>query len=393
MLPLEDVRVLDFTHVPPGQYCTMILGDMGSQVIRVEQPRRKNDRLGDNKSSLWQDLMADYTNRSFNRNKKSLILNLKDEEARRIVHRLAENVDVVVEGFRPGVADRLGMGYETLNAKNPRIIYCSISGYGQAGPYRDMPGHDLNYVAVAGALSLFGDPPPVIPNLIADYAGAGLHSVIGILIALIAREKTGKGQYIDISYADTVVSLMTQFFSAYLASGDLNPANTREITFSNAGYGVYETRDERYIALGCIEPWSWENLCQALGRTDLIAQYAKWENHASIRRTFAAIFLDKSREEWFTQLRGLNIPVAKVNSIEEVFDDEQIVHRQMLASVEDPQAGIDKHVGIPMKLSDTPGTIRTRAPIPGEHTEEVLLSLGYSREDIRRLSQQGTVSK
>lgn len=386
MLPLHDLKVLDFTHVPPGQYCTMMLGDMGAEVIRIEQPRDQGK--GD---SLWQDVMVSYTNRVVNRNKKSITLNLKDEEARRIVYRLAEKADVVVEGFRPGVADRLGIGYQSLSAINPGIIYCSLSGYGQDGPYKDMPGHDVNFTAVAGALGLFGDPPPVIPNLLADYAGAGLHSVIGILLAVIARRSTGKGQFVDISYTDAVVSLTSQYFCPYLACGDPNPPNTNEITYSNAGYGAYKTKDGGCIALGCVEPWFWNNLCNALGRSDLIQQYAEWDKHAEIRRTFAAIFLQKTRDEWFEELSALNIPVTKVNRIEEVFDDVQMRHRGMLTQVEDSQGNKQKQIGIPIRLSDTPGAIRTAAPLPGQDTEQVLADLGYSKEQIAKLRQQGSI--
>jgi crotonobetainyl-CoA:carnitine CoA-transferase CaiB-like acyl-CoA transferase len=389
--PLENVMILDLTHVPPGQFCTMMLGDMGAHVLRVEQPLKGSDSIeADPAASEWERLMT-VGYKVFNRGKSSISLNLRSEQARDVLYRIAAKADVVVEGFRPGVVERLGIDYRTLRSMNPRIIYCSMSGYGQHGPYRDMPGHDINFVAMGGALSLFGDPPPVIPNIIADYAGATLHSVIGILLALIARDKTGKGQHVDISYTDCVVSLVTQFASAYLAAGRAIAETSWRMMFSNAGYGVYRTKDRKYISLGCVEPWFWGNLCEAVGREDLIREYARWEKHEEIRSIFAEIFLTKTMEEWFDLLKGRNIPVGKVQSLDEVFDDPQMLHRQMLVEIENSRGSEEKHIGIPIKLSDTPGVIRSTAPIPGQQTEQVLLDLGYTKKEIERLSKERVI--
>ena len=392
MLPLENVRILDLTHVPPGQFCAMMLGDMGAEVLRVEQPPKSGGSGGgDATISKFEALMGSAYG-AFNRNKRSIALNLRDEEARRILYRLVEGTDVVVEGFRPGVAERLGIDYQTLSNINPKIIYCSMSGYGQSGPYRDMPGHDINYVAIGGALHMFGDPPPVIPNFIADYAGASLHAVIGILLALIARDKTGKGQHVDIAYTDGVVSLITQFASAYFNTGDAAAVKSQQqMMFSNAGYGVYRTKDGNYISLGCVEPWFWQNLCQVLGREDFIAEFARWDKHEEIRSCFAETFLTKTREEWFDLLKGMNIPVGKVYDIDEVFTDPQVLHRQMLVELQDAKGRKEKHIGIPIKLTDTPGMIRSTAPTPGQHTEQVLLEQGYTRDDIEALCQRGAI--
>jgi len=391
---LEKVRILDLTHMPPGQFCSMMLGDMGAEVLRVEQPPKAGASGGGGDATIakFEELMnSAYA--AFNRNKRSITLNLRDEEGRRILYKLAGEMDVLVEGFRPGVAERLGIDYKTLSELNPRLIYCSMSGYGQSGPYRDMPGHDINYVAIGGALRTFGDPPPVIPNFVADYAGATLHAVIGILLALIAREKTGRGQHVDIAYTDGVVSLMTQFAAAYLASGD--PADARsqlQMLVSNAGYGVYKTADGKYISLGCVEPWFWVNLCQALGKEEFIPDFANWEKQAEIRPHFAEVFLTRNRDEWFDLFKEMNIPVGKVYEVEEVFKDPQVLHRQMLLEVEDPKGGKTKHVGIPIKLADTPGAIRSLAPMPGQHTEQVLLELGYTRADIEALCKKAAIS-
>ncbi|MFC2000018.1 CaiB/BaiF CoA transferase family protein [Chloroflexota bacterium] len=392
MQSLENVRILDLTHVPPGQFCSMMLSDMGAEVVRVEQPAKAGASGGDATMAKFEDLMGSgYA--AFNRNKRSITLNLRDEDGRAVLLKIAERMDVLVEGFRPGVAERLGIDYKTLSQLNPRLIYCSMSGFGQDGPYRDMPGHDINYVAIGGALRTFGDPPPVIPNFVADYAGATLYAVIGILLALMAREKTGRGQHVDISYTDGVVSLMTQFAASYLAGGDPDTVRAQtQMMFSNAGYGVYKTGDGKYLSLGCVEPWFWVNICQALGKEEFIQEFAKWEKHGEIRDRFAEVLLTKSRDEWFDLFKDKNIPVGKVYEVEEIFTDPQVLHRQMLVEIEDPKGGKQKQVGIPIKLSDTPGRVRNVAPAPGQNTEEVLLELGYTSGDIKGLSDKGAIS-
>jgi crotonobetainyl-CoA:carnitine CoA-transferase CaiB-like acyl-CoA transferase len=329
--------------------------------------------------------------KDFNRNKRSIILNLKNEEARHVLHRIAENMDVVVEGFRPGTVQRLGADYLTLASMNPRLIYCAMSGYGQEGPYRDVPGHDINYVAMGGALSMFGEPPPVIPNFIGDYAGATLHAIIGILLALMAREKTGRGQYVDIAYVDGVISLMTQFASAYFATGDTTGEGYRRMNLANPGYGAYKTKDGKYITLGCVEPWFWQNLCHALERESFIPQYGEWGEEEEMRRSFSDVFLTKTRDEWFDMLKGMNIPVGKVYRIDELFTDPQVLQRRMLVEIEGSGGEKQPQVGIPIKLTDTPGRIRSPAPVPGQHTEQVLFELGFTKDQIQTLCEKGAV--
>ena len=392
MLPLENVRILDLTQLPPGQFCTMMLGDMGADVIRVEQLPKNGGTPENDDAVKWANLIGS-TYQAFNRNKRSITMNLADQEAQQILRRILEDTDVVVEGFRPGVAERLGVDFATLRHISRRIILCSISGYGQTGPYRDLPGHDINYVGFGGALPMFGSPPPVIPNLLADYGGATLHSVIGILLALLARAETGEGQHVDIAYTDGVISLMTQFASGYLAGGDDRAALTAQqgMLFSNAGYGVYETRDGKYISLGCVEPWFWARLCHALGREDFVPAFAKWDQHAQIREHFAKLLLTKDRDEWFSLFQAMDIPVGKVYDIDEAFSDPQIVHRRMVVDVEGHGGKTQKHVGIPVKLTSTPGSIRSQAPVPGEHTAQVLSQLGYTKQKMEELQRRGVV--
>ncbi len=396
-LALKGIKVLDLCHLAPGMYCTMILSDFGAEVLRVERPEEVRDPKKAN-DFVWSfERMLDVANRAFNRNKKSIALNLKSEEARQIFYKLAESVDIVVEGFRPGVTKRLGIDYETIKKINPKVVYCSLSGYGQSGPYVELPGHDINYIAMAGALDMIGehpDRPPVIPmNFIADWAGASLHATIGILIALLARNETGQGQYIDMAYADGVASLITLFAFDNLNYGVNYPRGGTPFNGGYPGYSVYQTKEGKYIALGCTEPWFWENLCHFVGREDFLPyQFAEGEKRQEIFAYMRQFFLTKTRDEWFDLIKDKNIPVGKVYSLDEVFSDPQLQHRQMLHEMHLPNGRTEKTVGIGIKLLGTPGEIRSPAPIPGQHTKEVLLSLGYTEKTVEELAHQGSIA-
>src|SRR3990170_2866072 len=261
MMPLEGIRVLDLTRLAPGPFCTMLLGDLGADVIVVEEApgagRRFDVGLGERAQAF----------NALGRNKRSIGLNLKDEAARQVFYRLAEKADVVLEGFRPGVVQRLGVDYETVSARNPRIVYCSLSGYGQTGPYASLVGHDINYISVGGALGGIGWPgqPPAIPaNIIADFAGGGLYAAFAILAAIIAREKTGRGQYVDMAMSDGVTSLATFITSLYFSSGHVPGRGVELLNGASPCYNVYETADGKWLSIGCLEPWFWQELCQAL---------------------------------------------------------------------------------------------------------------------------------
>jgi crotonobetainyl-CoA:carnitine CoA-transferase CaiB-like acyl-CoA transferase len=395
MLALEGLKVLDLTHLAPGMYCTMFLGDLGADVLRVERPSQHSPQSGADTARWSFERMANMMYEALNRNKRSITLNLKSEKAHQIVYQLAQKADVVLEGFRPGVAERLGVDYETLKKTNPRLIYCAMSGYGQDGPYSQLPGHDINYISVGGALDMIGqrNGPHAIPmNFIADWAGATLHAVIGILAAVIAREKTGRGQYIDISYTDGVLSMVAPYAYDYLTNGI---TYRRGEALFNGGfpcYNVYETKDGKYLTVGALELWFWENLCRALGREDFIPyQFDEGEKHDEISSYFQKVFRTKTREEWFDFLKDKNIPIGKVYSLEEVFTDPQVLHRQMLIEVEHPTRGRVKQTGFAIKLSDTPAVIRSGPPIPGQHTAQVLTELGYTKERIDELSKGGAI--
>ena len=402
MLALEGVKILDLSMLVPGAFCAMLLGDLGADVLKIEAPGASEFR-GSSRALPKEEQRKAAAYYALDRNKKSMVVNLKSETGRGIFYRLSQRADVIVEGFRPGVAKRLKIDYETISKLNPRIIYCSLSGYGQDGPYHAFPGHDVNYIAMAGVLGLIGssERPPVIPlNLVADFAGAALYGALGISIALVARNKTDKGQYVDVAYMDGAIALMTWFNCGYFFDGSMLKRGESWLHGAYPYYGVYETKDGKYITIGCLEPHFWENLCRFLGKEEYIPyQFAlehtfhkpegeKWDE---IRSSLKQIFLTKTRDEWFELLIRNDVPAGKVYTPDEVFGDPQVLHRQMVIEVEHPTLGKIKQVGIAPKLSGTPGKVRSLPPLPGEHTDEVLQGLGYEQEEIKNLRQEGVV--
>jgi crotonobetainyl-CoA:carnitine CoA-transferase CaiB-like acyl-CoA transferase len=382
----------------------MMLADMGAEVLKIDTPPQAEVK-GAGYRVFTQKEIREAALNFVNRNKRSIAINLRAKEGQQILHKLAQETDVVVEGFRPGVMKRLGGDYDTLKQINPRLIYCSLSGYGQDGPYSQLPGHDVNYISLGGALDLIGEPdrPPAIPlNIIADYASAALHGVIGILLSLLARERTGKGQYVDISYLDGVISLVAAVpgMRTSLGEGPIPRRGESALSGCYPYYAVYKTKDGKYISIGCLEPWLWENLCRALGREDLITyhfvpQHFTSKPDGSYTKVFnelKEIFLTKTREEWFDFLSQHDVCVGKVYSWDEVFTDPQVLHRHMLVEVGHPEIGKVKQIGIAIKLSETPGSIRSLGPYLGQHTDEVLAKLGYSSQDIAQLRQKGVVA-
>jgi crotonobetainyl-CoA:carnitine CoA-transferase CaiB-like acyl-CoA transferase len=333
-----------------------------------------------------------------------MTLNLKAPEGQAVLRKLAATADVIVEGFRPGVTKRLGADYETLRVSNPRLIYCSLSGFGQDGPYRDRPAHDMNYLSLAGVLNLIGekDRKPVIPlNLVADYAGASLHGALGIMMALFARERTGRGQHVDVSYLDTTVSLLaaTPNMRFFFSDGLAPRRGEGFLGGSYPYYAIYTTKDDKLLTIGCTEPWLWENFCKAIGRPDFkkfartsdqLVRAANAEEEAA-REEIEALIKTRNRDEWYELLVKADVCVGKVYDIPEMVADPQINHRRMIVDVEHPTHGPVRQIGIAIKLSDTPGAIRSAAPMPNEHTEDVLKDLGMSSADIAELRRKGVV--
>ncbi len=387
VLPLEGIRVLDLTWLLPY---TTILADFGAEVIKVEEPTR-----GD--YSRWMPPLIKSQGAYFlsvHRNKKSITLNLKTEKGKEIFYKLAEKSDVVIESFRPGVTKRLGVDYETIKKINPKIVYCSVSGYGQDGPYKDLPGHDINYIAIGGILGLTGQygGPPIIPGIqIADLAGGCMLATISILIALIAREKTGEGQYIDVSMTDGAVSLLTHTSALYFAEGKPPERGGTNLTGYFPCYNVYEAKDGKYISIGCLEERFWRNLCKAIGKEEFAEHQWDTNKREEIFSALKKIFKTKTRDEWFKELSKADVCVGPVYSLDEVFQDPQITHRKMAVEIEHPTIGKIKILGIPTKFSETPGKIRTPAPGFGEHTEEILKMLGYSQKEIEEFKKSGVI--
>jgi crotonobetainyl-CoA:carnitine CoA-transferase CaiB-like acyl-CoA transferase len=400
MLALEGIKVLDLSNYVPGALCTMILADFGAEVIKVEPA--KAFPMGDmGYSPGGKDKEREAAFFALNRNKKCIGLNLRSDEGRRIFHRMAKEADVVIEGYRPGVVERLGVDYKTIQGINPRIIYCSLSGYGQDGPYRLFSGHDINYISLAGVLGLIGpkEGPPTIPlNIIADFAGVSLYGTIGILLALEARNRTGKGQYIDHTYMEGALHLITWFTHRFFMDGTVMKPGVSWAQGAYPHYGVYKTKDGKWLTIGCLEPHFWDNLCKAVGKEEYMPY--KWTmamtfqgpepKFGEIRAGMEKVFLTKTRDEWFDLLAANDVPVGKVNSLDETFQDPQILHRKMVIELDHPNLGKVKQVGILPKLSDTPGQFRRFAPVHGEHTDEILKALGFSGEEIEKLRKEGT---
>ncbi|MBC51838.1 MAG: CoA transferase [SAR202 cluster bacterium] len=400
MQALEGIKVLDFCRNAPGMFATTVLADLGADVLMIERPM-------DETRAAYEKLVAgidgpedERRHAAFNalqRNKRSLSLNLKEPEAQQIFYKLAETADVVVEGFRPGVMDRLGAGYEKVRSINPRAVYCSVSGYGQDGPYSQMAGHDINYISFAGALGLIGpqDGKPSIPlNLIADYAAGGLCGAVGILAALMAREKTGFGQYVDIAMSEGVLYMLSGLVSDVLSRGISAERGSNRLNGGAPYYNVYRTKDGKYFSIAAIEPWFWENLCRALALEDLLPhQDAIGGKKAEVEQALSDAFLAKTRDEWFEALKNANISVGKVYSIEEALDDPHAQKRGMVLEIEAsgiPESKV-RQVATSIHLSDTPGEVRNLGSVTGQHTSNVLEELGFDAAAVADLIRRQVV--
>ena len=400
--PLEGIKILELIRVAPGAFCTMMLADMGAEVLKIETP------LTDVSEAGAEQTAADARRAAFqfvNRNKRSIAINLKHAAGQKILHQLAADADVVVEGFRPGVMARLGGDYATLSHLNPRLIYCSLSGFGQDGPYRDLPAHDINYLAIGGVLNLIGEAgrPPAIPlNIIADYAGASMHGVVGIVLALLARQQTGRGQWVDVSYLDTTISLLaaTPMLRDFFLNGSVSGRGEGALGGSFPYYTTYETADGQLLSVGCTEPWLWQNFCTAIGREDLAEFALRREHFAGLadsaaqqaKQEIQEVLRRKTRDEWCAFFQDKNVCVGPVYTVAEMFQDPQVVARNMVVDIADSRYGTVRQAGVAIKLSETPGSVRHVGPAIGEHTEAVLETLGYSTAQRAQLRQAGTVA-
>jgi crotonobetainyl-CoA:carnitine CoA-transferase CaiB-like acyl-CoA transferase len=374
MTPLANLKLLDLSRQLPGPFCSTMLADLGMDTLVVANP---TDPFG-----TGIPFMA--------RNKRSMTLNLKTEAGRELFLRLADQTDVLLEGFRPGVMQRLGLDYETLSQRNPRLIYCAITGYGQDGPYRERVGHDVNYLGFAGVLNFIGhgDGAPVIPGVqIADIGAGALMAVIGILSAVIARQQTGRGQLVDIAMLDGAA--LWNVYPVLLQQLGQMPARGRtQLTGHHACYAVYETSDGRYVTVGAYERPFWATLCHSLGHPEFIErQWAEGEDREMILATFRAIFRTHTQAEWLNELGERDICFGPVNDVEQMLADPQLRHRGMVID----QPGGPPTLGNPVKLSDTPPALRTPPPRFGEHTDAVLRDLGVDAATVERLRGEGVI--
>ena len=390
MQPLEGIKILDLSRLAPGPFCSMMLGDLGADVLLVEAPADGKLAGAIGGRSTDAEKYAAYN--ILGRNKRSIVLNLREAEAREIFYKLAESADVVLEGFRPGVVKRLGVDYETLSERNPRIVYCSLSGFGQTGPYSQLVGHDINYISVGGALGMVGwpDAPPAIPmNIIADFAGGGMHAAYGILAALMARERTGRGQYVDIAMSDGVLYLLASMVGNVLMGGDSPSRGGTMLNGSVPHYNVYQCSDGGWISVGSLEPHFFVNLCKAMECEQFIPHQWDASKRAEMAAYFKQRFATKTRSEWFEILKQTDICVGPVYSLAEALEDPHNVAREMVVEVDHPTLGKVKSLGVGTKLSDTPGSVRSTAPVVGQHTDDVLASIGYDAAAIASLKERG----
>jgi crotonobetainyl-CoA:carnitine CoA-transferase CaiB-like acyl-CoA transferase len=395
-LPLDGVRVLDLSRLLPGGFCSLLLADFGADVLKVE-----DTGLGD--YIRWatpyyegvEDSAKSALFLALNRGKRSLRLNLKSAGGREVLLRAVRESDVVLESFRPGVLDRLGVGYEAMREVNPAIVYCAITGYGQDGPNRDRSGHDMNYLGLVGLLGLTGDaggPPVQAAGQIADLGGGALMAAFGILAALRERDRSGEGQLVDVSMADGALAWLALVAARGLAEDVAPRRGELELAGALVCYRPYECADG-WVTLGALEPKFWQAWCRGVGREDLIEQQFSRPG-SDTHRAVEAIFAARTREQWRAFASEHDCCLEPVLELDEALDSELVRAREMVVELDQPGAQRPvRLLGVPVKLSRTPGD-PNRAPGPGlgEHTREVLAALGYDEQQVAALLESGAVA-
>jgi Predicted acyl-CoA transferases/carnitine dehydratase len=386
---LNSLKVLDFTTLLPGPYATMCLADMGADVLRVVSGSRPD--LVDFFPPLVPGTKLSAASTQLGRNKRCMALNLKDPRALKIIHQLIADYDIVIEQFRPGVMAKLNLDFESLIKVNPALIYCSITGYGQTGPLRDRAGHDMNYIARSGIMSYSGKKttgPGLVGIQIADIASGSNNAVIGILAAVVYRQNTGKGQFIDISMTDGMIAFNAMYGAGFLVDGkDLE----REGTLLNGGslYDYFETKDGQYVSFGGLEPQFFTNFFNTINRPDLIPGGVYPKGVEKIKQEIREIFLTKTRDEWIEIFNRTDACFEPVMTLTEVFRDALALEREMLVEVPLRAGGKVKQIANPIKFSVTPPEYRHAGVTAGTHTREVLTGLGYTDEEIANFEKTG----
>ncbi len=391
-MPFSGVRVLDLSRLLPGPLCSMLLGDFGADVIKVEDPK------GGDYIRSWPPLIGNSSgfHLVLNRNKRSLGLNLKAVRGREFFLRLVRTADIVLEGFRPGVMERLGLGYNALRAENPRLIYCSITGYGQEGVRAHRAGHDINYLAVSGVLSYSGkEGTPVLPGVqIGDIGGGALLAAFAIAMALYRREKTGEGELLDVSMTDGLLLFHALRWGKFLADGVTPTPGDDMLNHGLACYNLYRTRDGRFMSLGALEPQFWKAFCEALGHPEwnTPVYFTPGAHQQALIEAIALIFAERTQAEWTEFFREIDCCCEPVRTLSEVLDDRELERRGMVVKMVHEHFGAYRQLGIVLRCTQGGGAVRSHAPELGAHTEEILIGeLGISRDDYLEARRNGVV--
>ena len=385
MQALEGIKIIDFSKWLPGQYCGMVLGDFGADVIKVE------DVKGDVTRGFTpaKEPGMSYWHLMLNRNKRGITVNLKTPAGREVLLRLLKEADVFLEGFRPGYLKMLGLDYETVSKINPRLIYCSITGFGPEGKYKHMPSHDLNVIGLAGVAAPEDGTDISVPSVQVAALGGSLNAISGILMALYARERTGKGQLVNVDLYSSAINAEITAISSVIGCRETGmPSFGRTASHY---YSVYKTKDGRYLSIGTIEPKFWQKMCKLIDLPELESRQFDFAHSAEIKEKLAAAFAGKTQAEWLELIGKDEFCVTPIRTLQEALDSSLTTEQSQMLVTKKEDFGNYTYVKSAAKLSDTPGTIRKRAPYLGEHTQEVLESTGYTKEEIVVMHEKGEI--
>lgn len=385
MQALEGIKIIDFSKWLPGQYCGMVLGDFGADVIKVE------DVKGDVTRGFTpaKEPGMSYWHLMLNRNKRGITVNLKTPAGREVLLRLLKDADVFLEGFRPGYLKMLGLDYESVSKINPRLIYCSITGFGPEGKYKHMPSHDLNVIGLAGVAAPEDGTDISVPSVQVAALGGSLNAISGILMALYARERTGKGQLVNVDLYSSAINAEITAISSVIGCRETGmPSFGRTASHY---YSVYKTKDGRYLSIGTIEPKFWQKMCRLIDLPELESRQFDFAHSAEIKEKLAAAFAGKTQDEWLELIGKDEFCVTPIRTLQEALDSSLTTEQSQMLVTKKEDFGNYTYVKSAAKLSDTPGTIRKRAPYLGEHTQEVLESAGYTKEKIAAMHEKGEI--
>lgn len=385
MQALEGIKIIDFSKWLPGQYCGMVLGDFGADVIKVE------DVKGDVTRGFTpaKEPGMSYWHLMLNRNKRGITVNLKTPAGREVLLRLLKEADIFLEGFRPGYLKMLGLDYESVSKINPRLIYCSITGFGPEGKYKHMPSHDLNVIGLAGVAAPEDGTDISVPSVQVAALGGSLNAISGILMALYARERTGKGQLVNVDLYSSAINAEITAISSVIGCRETGmPSFGRTASHY---YSVYKTKDGRYLSIGTIEPKFWQKMCRLIDLPELESRQFDFAHSAEIKEKLAAAFAGKTQAEWLELIGKDEFCVTPIRTLQEALDSRLTTEQSQMLVTKKEDFGNYTYVKSAAKLSDTPGTIRKRAPYLGEHTQEVLESAGYTKEEIAAMHEKGEI--